>query len=78
MRCLPYFDGTGCANPNGGDEGVKKWDARLISELDIHHGQTYTITEINELINKKIPLNFCLTRCPYFKNKKCNAGIKKD
>jgi hypothetical protein len=71
----PYFDGTGCTNPNGGDEGVRKWDARLISELDIHQGQTYTIDEINELVNKRRPLNFCLNRCPYYKNKKCDAGI---
>jgi hypothetical protein len=72
----PHFDGKGCSNPKGGDEGVRKWDLRIIGELGINFGQKMKVSELNMLIKNKAPLNFCLTRCPYHKAEACDGGIK--
>ena len=72
----PYFDGKGCSHAKGGDEGVRKWDARIIGELGIAYGQKMKISEINTLVENKAPLNFCLARCPYHKAGICGAGFK--
>jgi hypothetical protein len=72
----PCFDGTGCTHPNGGNKGVIKWDSKITAEIDIHHGQTFTIDEINNMVNRKAPLQFCINRCPYHKSGICNAGVK--
>ena len=72
----PYFDRKSCSHPNGGDEGVRKWDLRIIGELGIDFGQKMKVSELNELIKNKAPLNFCLTRCPHHKPEECDAGVK--
>ena len=75
-EACPLFDGKGCSHAKGGDEGVRKWDLKIIGELGINFGQKMKVIEVNELIKNKAPLNFCLTRCPYHKAKICNAGIE--
>ena len=70
-----YFDGTGCSHPQGGAEGVRKWDLRIVGELGITYGQRITVGELNTLIKSKAPLSFCLHRCSHYREKRCNAGV---
>ncbi len=71
----PLFDGKGCSHTKGGEEGVRKWDLKIMSELGISFGQKMKVREVNELIKNKAPLDFCLNRCPYHKANICDAGV---
>lgn len=68
-----FFNGQECSHPGGGEAGVKKWDARILEGTGLQPGQVLTFSELGSLVREKAPLNFCLTRCPYHLNNKCDA-----
>jgi len=53
-----------CQSPKGSEESVRKWDNILLKGLGISYGDTRSSKQWCELIEKKAPLDFCLTRCP--------------
>jgi len=62
-ECL-YRKGDRCDAPEGGDIGVRKWDAILIKELGIAFGTVMSASEWRTLLEKKKPFQLCL-RCNY-------------
>ena len=74
MLCAPctYYDGTGCTHPKGDETQVRKWDARILQGLGIEYGQNINIADIKRLIKENMPLDFCLSRCPYNRAGTCN------
>lgn len=65
-----------CENPFGNEEEVRKWDAKVLKELDISYGQEITLKALNVLIKEKAPLEFCKTRCPWKQFCGVFSGIK--
>jgi hypothetical protein len=61
--CLNCVDGR-CASPLGDEEGVRKWDAILLKELDLPFGTCMASAEWKALIEKKIPFKLC-QRCQW-------------
>ena len=61
--CL-YRKGNLCEAPNGGDEGVRKWDAILIRELGISFGTVMSAPKWRTILAAKKPFQLC-TRCNY-------------
>ena len=74
ILCEPcaYYDGTGCILPKGDESQVRKWDAKILHGLDIEYGQVIRIDEVKRLIKDKMPLDFCLNRCPYQRARVCD------
>ncbi len=74
MLCVPctYYDGTGCTHPKGDEMQVRKWDARILQGLGIEYGQNINIADMKRLIKENIPLDFCLSRCPYNRAGACD------
>ncbi|MBI2830940.1 MAG: DUF1284 domain-containing protein [Chloroflexi bacterium] len=70
----PYFNGELCIHPNGGETGVRKWDARVLQGTGLEYGQLLKVKELKSLIKQKAPLGFCLTRCSYYRNNRCEPG----
>lgn len=68
----PYFDGQACSHPNGNENAVRKWDARILDGLHLEYGQVIKVTELKSLIKQNAPLSFCLNRCPHYKDNRCN------
>jgi len=74
MLCTPctYYDGKGCTHPKGDETQVRKWDARILQGLGIAYGQTIKTSDMKRLIKERMPLDFCINRCPYNKAGACN------
>jgi len=68
----PAFNGQGCIHPNGDEQAVRKWDARIIHGLGLKEGQRLNVSQLNKLIEENSPLSFCLTKCAYYRNNHCN------
>ena len=68
-----FFNGVECSHPGGGEAGVKKWDARILEGTGLQPGQILTFSELGSLVREKAPLKFCLTRCPYHLDNKCDG-----
>ena len=71
-EACPHFNGQMCVHPNGDETAVRKWDARIINELGLEYGEVMKIAEMKSLIKEKAPLNFCMTRCRYYRGNRCN------
>lgn len=54
-----------CISPPGGEDAVRKWDARILQGLDLKYGETRPAKEVRGLIAGKAPLEFCRSRCPW-------------
>lgn len=59
------FKNHRCESPAGDEEKVRRWDARVLVGLGVSYGDGMTAGEWHELIKKKAPLAFCLSRCPW-------------
>ena len=53
-----------CRSPQGSEESVRKWDEILLKGLGISYGDQRSPKQWIELIERKAPIDFCLTRCP--------------
>ena len=62
-QCLNCVD-EHCASPMGDEEGVRKWDAILLKELDLPFGTCMTSAEWKASIEQKIPFKLC-QRCQW-------------
>jgi hypothetical protein len=71
----PHFNGMGCCHPKGSEEAVRKWDKIILQELDLRYGQIIKVKDAKSLIEKRAPLNFCLTKCRYYREKICNGCL---
>ena len=61
----PDYRNNRCENPNGDEEKVRRWDARIREGLGISYGEDITVRELRALIREKAPLDFCQARCPW-------------
>ena len=77
-QSCPYFDGQACAHPEGDEKAVKKWDAAILKVLGLESGQTLSVPELKSLIKEKAPLPFCITKCPYCLDSRCNPRMIRD
>ncbi len=73
-QTCPHFDGQACVHPNGGEAGVRKWDARVLQGTGLQYGQVLKAKDLKSLIKQKAPLDFCLNRCPRYKDNTCEPG----
>jgi len=80
MLChsCPYFDRQACAHPEGDEQAVKKWDTGILKGLGLESGQMLSVPELKSLIKERTPLSFCVTRCPYSRNSRCNPRLIRD
>lgn len=62
--CPDLKDGR-CSNPAGDEEKVRKWDRKILEALDLSFGDTVSAVDWIRLVQERIPLEFCLTRCPW-------------
>lgn len=62
--CPNCRDGR-CSSPEGDEEAVRKWDARVLQGLGIEYGQARRPEEWRRLMEEKAPFDFCRNRCPY-------------
>ena len=60
-----FCQDDGCQSPNGNEDAVRKWDKIILNGLGISYGERRTAKEFRNLIDKKAPLTFCRTRCPW-------------
>ncbi|MEW6555226.1 MAG: DUF1284 domain-containing protein [Actinomycetota bacterium] len=54
-----------CENPNGDEEKVRRWDARIREGLGLSYGEGVPVKVLRALIEDRSPLDFCLSRCPW-------------
>jgi hypothetical protein len=57
--------GDRCESPAGNEDAVRKWDAIILKGLGIAYGETRTAKQWRTLIDGKIPLHLCTSRCRY-------------
>ena len=57
---------------------MKKWDAAILKVLGLESGQTLSVPELKSLIKEKAPLPFCITKCPYCLDSRCNPRMIRD
>lgn len=69
-----YYNGDGCAHPKGDETQVKKWDDRIIQELNLEYGHVLSIDDAKSLIRENAPLDFCINRCPYSTTGACDPN----
>lgn len=74
-QSCPYYDAQGCSHPAGAETEVRKWDRRIVAELDLRFGQAVTVEDMKHLIRNKHPLCFCLTRCPHYQRNECRPEV---
>lgn len=72
-----YFNGEMCSHPRGDEKEVRKWDLRIVEELGVRFGEVMSVDKMKSLIQKKAPLTFCLTRCRYYRESRCNPFARK-
>ncbi len=63
-RVCPHRRADRCEHPRGGEEAVRKWDGKILRGLGIAYGEARTSGQWHMLIKDKLPLDFCLARCP--------------
>jgi len=63
-RVCPDCGNNRCESPRGNEEAVRKWDGILLKGLGISYGETRTSKQWRILVEQKMPLDFCQTRCP--------------
>lgn len=68
----PYFNGERCTHPKGDEEKVRKWDRRILDELGLKHGELAEAGKLKALVKDKMPLNFCLNECSYYRQNICH------
>ena len=73
MACT-YFNGVSCIHPKGNEEAVRKWDRVMLDGLGLNYGQVIRIKHLKSLIIRKIPMDFCLLKCQYHKEKRCDPS----
>lgn len=61
----PDYRNDRCESPAGGEEKVRRWDARILEGLGISYGDRVTVKELLALIEERAPLVFCRDRCPW-------------
>jgi hypothetical protein len=54
-----------CGSPQGDEDAVRKWDARILQGLGLKYGETRTAKAVRDLVAEKAPLEFCRSRCPW-------------
>ncbi|MFC1974298.1 DUF1284 domain-containing protein [Chloroflexota bacterium] len=64
--CLscPSCTSSRCESPEGNEEKVRKWDALLLSSLDLSMGSTLSGQRIREIVRQKFPAPLC-NRCQW-------------
>jgi len=67
-RSCPNCRNNRCESQQGNEDEVRKWDAIILKGLGIDYGEKKTAQQLRTLIQKKAPLDFCRTRCPWKKN----------
>ncbi|MBI2853453.1 MAG: DUF1284 domain-containing protein [Chloroflexi bacterium] len=70
----PHFNGRECAHPAGGEEGVRKWDAKVLQGLGLHFGQVIEVSRLSSLIKEKTPMDFCVMKCPRYRHGQCRLN----
>lgn len=61
----PYLGEGWCVSPFGDEVEVRKWDARVLMGLGLRYGLQMTTGALREIVRQKVPLEFCLNRCPW-------------
>ena len=74
-EACPYFNGQMCSHPKGEEKEVRKWDIRILEGLGLDFGQVLKVEYVKSLIREKTPLEFCLVKCPYYREKKCDPRV---
>ena len=74
-EACPHFNGQMCTHPKGDEREVRKWDKRILEELGLKFGEFVEVGRIRTLVKDKTPLNFCLTKCAYYRQSECNPKI---
>lgn len=64
-RSCPDCRDLRCGSPQGDEDAVRKWDARILQGLDLKYGDARPAKEIRDLIAGKAPFEFCRSRCPW-------------
>ncbi len=62
-RVCPDYRAGRCESPRGNEEAVRKWDGIILKGLGASYGEVRTSKEWRTLIERKMPLDFCKTRC---------------
>ena len=63
-RVCPNCGGDRCVDSPLNEEAVRELDAAILNDLGVQYGHEMISKDWDDLINRKAPLNFCLTRCP--------------
>ena len=73
-----YFNGQACAHPEGDETAVQKWDKGILKGLGLETGRKLGVPELKALIKERVPLAFCVNRCPYCRDGQCNPRVIRD
>ena len=63
-RTCPNCGDGRCDDPRGNEEVIRERDALILKGLGVGYGAEMMSKEWDDLIVRKAPLTFCLTRCP--------------
>ena len=63
-RVCPNCGDERCDDPMGNEEVIRDRDASILKDLGVWYGTSMASKEWDDLIAGKVPLDFCLTRCP--------------
>jgi len=74
-RTCPNCGDGRCDDPQGKEEVIRERDALILKGLGVWYGAEMMSKEWDDLIVRKAPLDFCLTRCPA--KAECPASSKK-
>ena len=64
-KFCPLCEDDQCQSPQGNEDEVRKWDAKIVKGLGISYGERKTAQKFRILITQNAPLEFCKTRCPW-------------
>jgi len=62
-QTCPLCQNARCQSPDGDETAVRKWDAIVLRGLEVSYGDRLTGAQFMALIQKKVPLPLCLTKC---------------
>ena len=68
----PHCNGKRCTHPKGDEEKVRKWDKGIIDELGLKYGELAEAGKLKTLVKNKMPLDFCLNKCSYYRQNICH------
>lgn len=74
-RACPNCVVDRCEDPRINEEAVRKIDAMILKDLGVSYGDAMVSKEWNDLIVRKVPLDFCLSQCPVKAECKLNPII---